>query len=363
MAAEKIPAGITKNPSGTYSTRPFDATLGKKTRQRTFDSLEEAIAYKAAIEAKTVDPAKTGWTVARWAEEWTTSPGFKRPKESTNIHNASQIKQFVETHGDKLMTEISRQIARKYTEEHPSQLGAIRAMFSDAVSDEIISRNPFTQLRTSKGTGRKHHDVPTEKEVQQLIAIAYEKWDDWPFYGSYIACAAYTGMRIGELLAIRWDDINFKEATIHVHRQWNSKVRDYTPLKNERPRTIELLEPAHQALSILPKDGPDGLVWRSPQGKRIEPNLHFYYWAQVRERWFGTLPQDRYTKLREMDFHTLRHFHASWLVDLGIPPADVAAQLGHTDGGYLIQTLYGHLYPESSRARIRKAFNEARKAA
>lgn len=355
MTPEKLPVGITKTKSGKYQVRPYDSALKKKGKARLFDDLTDAVQYKQDVETRRIDPSKAGWTVSGWAERWCSHAGFQRPKESTNIHNHERIKAFVEAHGDKLMSEIDRSTARDFATEHPSRLGAVRAMFSDAMNDEIIVRNPFAQLRQSKGPGRKHLDVPTEAEVKKLVEVAYEKWPDWPFYGSFVACAAYTGMRIGELLAIRWSDINWQEASITVERQWSSKVRDYTPTKNSHTRIIELLEPAAEALRILPKDGPDGLVWRSPQGKRIEPNLHFYYWQQVRERWFGTLPQDRFAKLKEIDFHTLRHFHASWLVDMNVPPADVAYQLGHTDGGYLIQTLYGHRYPENSRSRIRKA--------
>lgn len=359
---EKLPAGIRLTKSGRYEARPYDRRLKKKGKAVLFDSLEDAAQYLEDTKHRRIDPSKAGWTVRSWAEEWMTNPGYQRPKASTNAHNHERVSKFVEEHGDDLMTEITRPIARRWAAENPSRLGAVRAMFSDALNDEVVQTNPFTQLRQSKGSGRKHLDVPTQQEVQALIDIAYEKWPDWPFFGSYIATAAYTGLRIGELLALRWEDINWEQGTISVERQWNSKIRDYDTLKNGRPRTIVLFEQAADALRILPKDGPDGLIWRSPRGARIEPNLHFYYWAQVRERWFGTLSQERFNKLKELDFHTLRHFHASWLVDMGVPPADVAAQLGHTDGGYLVQTLYGHLYEDNSLARIKKVVSEARLA-
>jgi integrase len=57
-----------------------------------------------------------------------------------------------------------------------------------------------------------------------------------------------------------------------------------------------------------------------------------------------------------MDFYELRHFCASWLFsDLELPAQDVAHQLGHTDGGALVQRLYGHPSERLARERIKRA--------
>ena len=57
-----------------------------------------------------------------------------------------------------------------------------------------------------------------------------------------------------------------------------------------------------------------------------------------------------------MDFYELRHFCGSWLFnDLELPAQDVAHQLGHTDGGALVQRLYGHPSEKLARDRIKRA--------
>jgi integrase len=57
-----------------------------------------------------------------------------------------------------------------------------------------------------------------------------------------------------------------------------------------------------------------------------------------------------------MDFYELRHFCGSWLFnDLELPAQDVAYQLGHTDGGALVQRLYGHPSERLARERIKRA--------
>jgi integrase len=53
--------------------------------------------------------------------------------------------------------------------------------------------------------------------------------------------------------------------------------------------------------------------------------------------------------------HELRHFCATYLLELGLAPADVAVQLGHTDGGALVMSTYGHPSDRAARARITAA--------
>jgi hypothetical protein len=57
-----------------------------------------------------------------------------------------------------------------------------------------------------------------------------------------------------------------------------------------------------------------------------------------------------------MDFYELRHFCGAWLFnDHELPAQDVAHQLGHTDGGGLVQKLYGHPSADLARERIKRA--------
>ena len=57
-----------------------------------------------------------------------------------------------------------------------------------------------------------------------------------------------------------------------------------------------------------------------------------------------------------MDFYELRHFCATHLLELGVAHADVAVQLGHTDGGALVMSTYGHPSEDAARSRLKRAF-------
>jgi integrase len=82
------------------------------------------------------------------------------------------------------------------------------------------------------------------------------------------------------------------------------------------------------------------------KGGILTGRTQHYYWHPVRCR-FGK---------PSMDFYELRHFCGAWLFnDLELNAQDVAHQLGHTDGGALVQRLYGHPSERLARERIKRA--------
>jgi integrase len=117
--------------------------------------------------------------------------------------------------------------------------------------------------------------------------------------------------------------------------------------KNGKTRTIVLTVPAKAGLLAMPRpaDG-DAMVFRGKKGGLLTGRTQHYYWHPVRCCF----------DMPSMDFYELRHFCGSWLFnDLELPAQDVAHQLGHTDGGALVQRLYGHLSERLARERIKRA--------
>lgn len=352
---KRLPTGITKLPSGQYAVRPYDRVAKKKGPQQKFDTLSEAVSYKEQVDAGKILVGAAAWTCDKWATEWTTNPRWERPKESTNIHNAERVAKFAEDFAGVALHAIDPSAAYEWAQEHPSRLSAVRTMLNDARKIGLIADNPFERLGIRRGNGRKHIHPMTEAEVKLLADCAYEKWPDWPVMGSMILFSAYSGLRLGECLALRWTDLDWEKGTILVERQWVQKTRSYGPTKSGHPRLVPLVPQAANSLRLLDRGSPAGgkLVWYSPRGKRIEPSLHDYYWRQTRERFLGKISAERTARI-DLEWHVLRHFMISWLVDRGVTPQDVAGAVGHSDGGRLVQELYGHLYPDNSITRIQK---------
>ena len=78
---------------------------------------------------------------ARWVED------YPRARASTNRHNGYSVKPFATEFKGTLMADVTRRRAKEWALKHRSNVGSVRAMFQDALDEEIITENPFTNLR------------------------------------------------------------------------------------------------------------------------------------------------------------------------------------------------------------------------
>jgi integrase len=159
-----------------------------------------------------------------------------------------------------------------------------------------------------------------------------------------IVFAAYVGLRPGELFALERADVARDEVTIRQNLDGTGTIK--AP-KNGRERIVILPPPARDALADVPVrlDVPWLVV--TPRDRRFSKSSLYYYWNPVRAA-FGR---------PGMDFYELRHFCATHLLELGVSHADVAIQLGHTDGGALVMSTYGHPSEEGARERLKRAYD------
>jgi len=286
-------------------------------------------------------------TVASFADQWLIIR--PRQKEATNRAYRDQVRPFVDTYGGVDLIDVDRALAYKWLDTKRWTLGGLRAMFSDAVRLDLIDSNPFAGLRLRGSRGRKDLDVLSRAEVESVAECSLEVWPGEIGLNvrALIRMAAFIGMRPGELYGLRWSNLDFREHTVDVKRQYSGKTSSFEVPKNGRTRTIVLTPPARQGLLALPRPvDSDALVFRAARGGPMTGRVQHYYWHPVRCR-FGR---------PSMDFYEFRHFCASWLFnDLELPAQDVAQQLGHTDGGALVQRLYGHPSDRLARARIKQA--------
>jgi integrase len=106
---------------------------------------------------------------------------------------------------------------------------------------------------------------------------------------------------------------------------------------------VPLLPPAQVLDDVLPR--PDPFVFHSSGGQPLLKGTHAWYWQQVRAR----------AGLRTR-WHDLRHFCATQLLELGFDHFAVSIQLGHTDGGALVMSCYGHPNVDAAKPRLLAAF-------
>lgn len=313
----------------------------------TYDTLKEA----KEIERKALSRpgGRRKETCESFAKRWVKD--YPRPRASTNATNANAVRAFSEDSrfASLKLDDLDRRTAREWVMEHPSQHSALRAMFNDAVRDELCHANPFADLRLPQPRGRKDLTPISSDELDLLCDCALEVHGDYgESFEALILAAAYTLMRPGELFVLEWSDIDFDADEISVSKTLSGD-NEILPPKNGRRRTITLPPPVKTALVNMERIAGTSRVFSTVSGRRFAKSSFHYAWNPVRTK-FGK---------PEMDFYELKHFGCTyWLDDMGLSPADVALQCGHTDGGALIMSTYGHPSEKKARDRMKRAWRE-----
>jgi integrase len=190
----------------------------------------------------------------------------------------------------------------------------------------------------------------TRDEARTFLEVVGEHY---PHYYPFFLCALRTGMRLGELLALEWGDIDFRGGFIEVRRA-HVKGQITTP-KNGKTRRVDMSPQLAETLKdLLPESKREawargwgevlGLVFVNGGGKVVDH-------ANLRTRVFW--PALATAGLRRIRLHDLRHTFASLLIQNGESLAYVRDQLGHHSIQITVDT-YGHLVPGANRQAVAK---------
>lgn len=229
-----------------------------------------------------------------------------------------------------------------------------RAMLNYAVKMDYLSKNPLYKIGNFKEvyfeTVQEKLHYYTAEQFLKYIAVARENCvtlTDWGFY-VFFSIAYYTGMRKGEINALKWSDID--EDIIHVRRSIAQKLKGgdrETPPKNKSSyRDLQMPEPLIRVLCEH-KDRQKQLDsfsedWRVCGGIEClrDTSLDF------KNRKFAEL-----AGLPRIRIHDFRHSHASLLANEGINIQEIARRLGHSKIEITWNT-YSHLYPREEERAI-----------
>jgi integrase len=328
----------------TWGVSVYDAALGRKRWVGTFKTLAEARdAERGAGRRRGIGRLTCGEFSKLWLTEYARAAGATRRTYRYGV--AAFAEEFERVR----LADFDRLTARGWALRAPqSNVRVVRAMFNDAINDGLHpGPNPFSNLRLEQSRGRKDLIALTEGELDELAEKALDVHGEFgPTFRAMIVFAAYVGLRPGELFALERGDVGRDEVTIRQNLDGTGTIK--AP-KNGRERIVVLPPPAREAVAGLPVwlDVPWQFV--TPRGRRFSKSSLYYYWNPVRAA-FGR---------PGMDFYELRHFCATHLLELGVSHADVAIQLGHTDGGALVMSTYGHPSEDAARERLKRAYERS----
>lgn len=220
----------------------------------------------------------------------------------------------------------------------------LKAIFSYAVDYVGLSKNPCGKSIGSRKTRQLNFWTPEEyhKFIEQLISCK-DSYDNLTFF-TIFEILYYTGMRVGELLALTLQDIDFKENKISINKgYYRITGKDLI----DKPKTIH----GERVVDI-----PDFLT------QEIREYVSHLYEPDPTARLFEKRPQyvrsvlrDRAQKagVKEIRVHDLKHSHASVLINLGANSVLVAERLGHESPDITLK-IYAHLFPNQQRDIIAK---------
>lgn len=226
---------------------------------------------------------------------------------------------------------------------------AFSSLFSHAVEDNLVSVNPA--LRPGKflpKVSKRRSINPLTREELALFLIHTKNVA--PTLYPVFLCAARTGLRQGELLALQWEDVNCVGRFLEVRRNF-THGRLTTPKSGESRRvdlsreltaTLEALQFDRQ-LEAVTRGWSDTPPWVfcNEQGRPLHQN-----W--IRLKFFRLL---KGAGVRQVRFHDLRHSFASLLLQNGESPVYVKDQMGHSSIQITVD-LYGHLIPGGNKQAV-----------
>lgn len=224
-------------------------------------------------------------------------------------------------------------------------LTVAHGVFKYAVREYGLARNPASAELVDRPTVRYSGEFVT-LDADELAALARHAANAQD--GVLFLMAAFTGRRQGELLALRWRDVDFAGQRVHVRRSYSHVAGQEKAPKSGKVRSVPLMAELIAPLDQLSKrehfTSEDDLVFCSTVGEHLNHHL-------LRRRYYAAL---KAAKLRRVRFHDLRHCFGSVAVR-AFPLSDVQAMLGHA---HITTTMrYVHHRPGADdAARLSSAF-------
>jgi integrase len=220
----------------------------------------------------------------------------------------------------------------------------LRQALSRAVLWDLLIRNPTDKVEPPRVPRIEMHAL-NEKQSLALIALVEAS----RFLALPVTLAITTGLRRGEILGLKWTDINLDSATLSVCRtlEQSKAGLEFREPKTERSRRAVALpvlavqalrkhraEQARLRLKLGPRYNAAELVCCRIDGRPLHP--------QTVTQEFLKLISD--SKIPRVRFHDLRHTHATILLSRGVHPKIVSERLGHSTVGITLDT-YSHVLP------------------
>jgi len=295
-------------------------------------------------------------TIAKYGGQWLLSPHHGWA-DGTRDNYGSAVSQHIKpTLGSKRLHAIGRMEVKAFIGTLKQKdlskgrieliVQALRNIFNEAIDDQLLTVNPCNRMSKYSGDRRKGKIDPlTSDEVTTMLKNAFESLS-FTLYSLFLL-SVMSGMRIGEILALEWNDFNFDERTVDVTKNWDYTRLKMGPPKNNKSRKVDLPPAVIEALRKLRSSQRVVTlkeIFVDDKGKRLKHKPVYRALHKAAPR-----------KIR---IHDLRHTYATLRVAKGDNIVDVSAQLGHHDPGFTLKR-YAHWMPGEHKSQVDELGNLA----
>lgn len=301
--------------------------LDGKTKRKSFYGKTQAICrqkYNDYLKESEDKIAKVA-TIAEWAKQWLEI--YKKPNVTFGTY--CNYKMYVE---NRIVPSIGHlklsQLRPAHISEFLSSLSdlsnsaqhhiylTLKGIFDTAVENGFLKRSPLPKFAPKTQT-ETTIEVFTKTELQSLIETAKNHK-----YGLLVLLPLYTGMRMGEIIALKWTDINFKNKTITVRSSMaRAEKGGYIekPPKSGKQRIIVMPD---ELIALLKNTIKNGIyVLTGDKESYITQNQYEGRYKKVLDA----------AKVRYLSPHKCRHTYATYLVRGGADLPTIQALLGHAE--------------------------------
>jgi integrase len=313
-------------PDGVIKKRLCYEALGTVSRAEAIDILRRKVAESGSTEG----PTRSRVTFRTLAQQWAVDVLPTKYKHSTQKnHRHIMEKHLIPRLGYLALSDVTTQTIQSYV-THLTKVGYAPKTIDhihDVLSAILRSAVKWGHLRANPARGVEMPRLKTIRPkwaltVDQASALAAQL--PWLLPRTLVGLALLTGLRRGELFALRWWDLDEPNRCLRVRTAVYEGVFD-DPKTTASLRTIPLPDAALELLTAwkarAKRTAAQELIFSTVSGKPISPN-------NVLRRWIW--PACQAADLQRVTWLTFRRTYSSWAHDKGVPAKVVAQIMGHT---------------------------------
>ena len=327
--------------------------------RRTKQEVVEAAAELVAQSSKGLRVKKNNITVEELFDIYFEKSLSKRISEQTAIRYKAQFENHIFPYlGDVLIQDLTKPMleeayakefkAEKYSHSTVNSLSSnFKRMLKWAVQNDLLARNPHDGVELHKLRPPKKVSAYSLEEHKIIVEFCKKNRLDWLYY-----FLISTGARVGESVALTWDDIDFKNCTVRINKtsvelHGNAHIQERTKTK-AGTRTIVVSPSLIEFLKMVKASQNQELNLHN----LVFPNTryHIINLANARLRWIGDCEK---MGIPYKGVHALRHTWATRALEAGVDIKTVSRMLGHKN---VITTMniYQDVLPDQQRSAVNK---------